>query len=1077
MKFDRKKPSTYQPLDDPELLFNVVYNQQFHSMAILSPVGEVLHINECALASQGQGVTLDDIVGKLFWKSPFWSNLPEWEEHWKKRLAKASKQRTAVISNDTYQINDGSVHFADTSTTAIFNPHTGDIAGYVVLTINTTNQRLIENKILENEARLKFVFDHSNIGNWELNLIDHTSHRSLRHDQIFGHDELLPNWTYEIFLEHVIPEDRAKVDKNFQSAIKNKTDWNFECRIRRKDGKIRWIMASGGHSLEVSGQAKLMAGIVQDVTSLKQAELDRLQYSAELKSIFKALPDIYFRMTPDGKILDYHAPNKNELYVNPQGFLGQHMQDVLPKELGELFQSKIDEATKSETTISFKYQMMINNEITHFDARLNKISLNKQLICVIRNITEQIQLYESLEKAQRQAKVGSWEQAYGKDNSELLWSNETFNIFEYDLEEAISYEHYLTRVHPDDRTKMLSSFESSVKEQTSCSIEYRLLFPDGRIKYLIEHSEHYYSNENQHIRTIGTVQDITKRKSAEEKLQLSSRVFNETHEGITITDSNRLIVDVNPAFCEITGYSREEVIGKNPNILSSGKQDTEFYEDMWKNVNQNGHWQGEVWNRKKNGEIYAELLTISVIKDNLNNTVNYVGVFTDITSSKQQQEQLSRIAHYDLLTNLPNRVLLADRLHQAMIRSRRHKNSLAVVVLDLDGFKAVNDTYGHNMGDELLIAVSLRMQEALREGDSLARFGGDEFVAVLSDLTTVEDCDPILERLLLAASEPITIGDVVLNISVSIGVTIYPQDREDPDLLIRHADQAMYIAKELGKNRYHLFDIAQDDAVKEKQENLESIRNGLANNQFVLHYQPKVNMRSGHVIGFEALIRWQHPKLGLLQPIEFLPFIENSTLSIALGEWVIETALTQISQWQTAGFTFPVNISVNIAAVQLQQTDFTQKLASLLEAHPDVNPNYLELEVLETTALDDVQHVSSIMNSCMNLGVKFALDDFGTGYSSLTYLRRLPTSLIKIDQSFVRDMLHDTDDLSIVEGVIALAKSFKRDVIAEGVESVEHGSALLQLGCELAQGYGIAKPMPAADIPAWIKSWKPDENW
>jgi diguanylate cyclase (GGDEF)-like protein/PAS domain S-box-containing protein len=1077
MKIGNENSDTYQPLDDLGLLFNVVFNQQFQFTAILSPQGKVLHINEFAITSQGQGVTREDIVGKFFWKLPTWCNLPEWESNWKKRLVKASKQHTAVITNDTYQFNDGSVHFADTSTTAIFNPYNGDVAGYVVLTIDTTNQRFIENKILENEARLKFVLEHSYIGHWELNLIDYTSHRSLRHDQIFGYDSLLPTWTYEMFLEHVIPEDRAKVDKNFQAAIKNKTDWDFECRIRRKDGKIRWIIASGGHSLEITGQAKIMAGIVQDVTNRKQAELDRLRYSAELKSIFKALPDIYFRMRPDGTILDYHAPNKNELYVKPQDFLGKRMQDVLPKELGELFQSKVDEVTQSEATVSFKYQMMINNEIAHFDARLNRISLNDQLICVIRDITEQIQLYESLEKAQRQAKVGSWEQAYGKDNSELLWSNEVYNIFEYDLKEAVTYDHYFTRVHPDDRTNMLSSFESSVKEQTPSSIEYRLLFPDGRIKYLIEHAEHYYGNENQHIRTIGTVQDITERKSAEEKLQLSARVFSDTHEGITITDSNKLIVDVNPAFCEITGYSREEVIGQNPKILSSGKQGPEFYEDMWQNVNQHDHWQGEVWNRKKSGEIYAELLTISVIKDNKNNTINYVGVFTDITSSKKQQEQLRRIAHYDLLTNLPNRVLLADRLHQAMIRCRRHKNSLAVVVLDLDGFKAVNDTYGHNMGDELLVAVSLKMKEALREDDSLARFGGDEFVAVLSDLTTVADCEPILERLLLAASEPITIGDVVLNISASIGVTIYPQDREDPDLLIRHADQAMYIAKELGKNRYHLFDTAQDDAVKVQRENLESIRSGLDNNQFVLHYQPKVNMRLGNVIGFEALIRWQHPKLGLLNPIDFLPAIENNTISIELGEWVIDTALTQISQWQTTGLNFPINISANIAAIQLQQTDFTQKLASLLANHPDVNPGYLELEVLETSSLDDVIHVSTIMNNCMDLGVQFALDDFGTGYSSLTYLRRLPTSLIKIDQSFVRDMLHDADDFSIVEGVIALAKSFKRDVIAEGVETVEHGSALLKLGCELAQGYGIAKPMPATDIHEWVNNWKPDENW
>jgi EAL domain-containing protein (putative c-di-GMP-specific phosphodiesterase class I) len=369
------------------------------------------------------------------------------------------------------------------------------------------------------------------------------------------------------------------------------------------------------------------------------------------------------------------------------------------------------------------------------------------------------------------------------------------------------------------------------------------------------------------------------------------------------------------------------------------------------------------------------------------------------------------------------------------------------------------------------------MKDALREGDTLARIGGDEFVAVLTDLTTVEDCEPVLERLLFAASTPVTIHDVLLNVSASIGVTLYPQDSVDTDQLMRHADQAMYMAKQAGKNHYHLFDTVQDDAVKVQRESLAAIRRALNDHQFVLYYQPKVNMRTGTVIGVEALIRWQHPEKGLLSPIDFLPIIENHVMMIEMGDWVIDSALTQIGQWQKMGINLSVSISVNIAAVQLQQPDFTDRLIKHLNAHPDVAPQSLQLEILETSALEDVHHISTIMSDCMTLGVSFALDDFGTGYSSLTYLRRLPANLIKIDQTFVRDMLINSDDLAIVEGVIALAKSFKRDVIAEGVETIEHGSALLQLGCELAQGFGIARPMLASDIPAWVNNWKPDNKW
>ncbi|MFK5949136.1 MAG: EAL domain-containing protein [Methylococcales bacterium] len=562
---------------------------------------------------------------------------------------------------------------------------------------------------------------------------------------------------------------------------------------------------------------------------------------------------------------------------------------------------------------------------------------------------------------------------------------------------------------------------------------------------------------------------------AEDKLKLAASVFTHACEGITITDATGIIIDVNDTFTKTTGYSREEVIGQNSRILKSDRHSSEFYAAMWDSLLEEGYWYGEVWNRRKDGEVYAEMKTISAVRDTLGVTTHYVALCTDITHIKDHQAQLEHIAHFDILTDLPNRSLLADRLNHSILQCQRHQQSLAVVFLDLDGFKEVNDKHGHDVGDELLIIISRRMKEALREGDTLARFGGDEFVAVLADLAKIEDCEPVLERLLIAASERATLAETTLQVSASIGVTIYPQDGQDADQLIRHADQAMYVAKQAGKNRYHLFDTEQDDAIIIQRENIGNIRAALHRQEFVLYYQPKVNMRTGRVIGVEALIRWQHPVRGLVPPADFLPVIEGHDISLEIGEWVINTALTQISQWQMLGVNLP--ISVNISAYQLQQANFVTQLEDLLAAHPSVLSRYLELEVLETSALSDIGHVSTTMCACRKLGVEFALDDFGTGYSSLTYLRRLPASLIKIDQSFVRDMLTDPEDLAIVEGVVGLAKSFKREVIAEGVETVEHGTALLQLGCELAQGYGIARPMPAKNIPVWLKEWKPDGSW
>jgi diguanylate cyclase (GGDEF)-like protein len=409
------------------------------------------------------------------------------------------------------------------------------------------------------------------------------------------------------------------------------------------------------------------------------------------------------------------------------------------------------------------------------------------------------------------------------------------------------------------------------------------------------------------------------------------------------------------------------------------------------------------------------------------------------------------------------------------VQCQRRMRSLAVAFLDLDGFKRINDTHGHHVGDELLIVVSQRMKKALRKGDTLARIGGDEFVVVMVDLENIEDSKPVLERLLKATADPVTLDNTVMQLSASIGVTFFPQDDVDADQLMRHADHAMYIAKHAGKNRYHLFDNEQDNAMKIQQEDIGDICLALARGEFILHYQPKVNMYTSEVIGVEALIRWQHPDRGLVLPFDFLPAIEGRAISLELGEWVIDTALSQINQWQSLGLQLPV--SVNISTHQLQHGNFTARLAVLLAAHPEVQPHYLGLEILETSALSDISKVSATMNQCHDLGVSFALDDFGTGYSSLAYLKRLPAYLIKIDQSFIRDMLDDADDLAIVEAVVGLAKTFKREVIAEGVETIAHGAALLQLGCELAQGNGIARPMPASDIPQWVSSWKTDNVW
>ncbi len=454
----------------------------------------------------------------------------------------------------------------------------------------------------------------------------------------------------------------------------------------------------------------------------------------------------------------------------------------------------------------------------------------------------------------------------------------------------------------------------------------------------------------------------------------------------------------------------------------------------------------------------------------------YVGALHDITERKRYQDKLEFIAHYDVLTTMPNRILLADRLQQAMASAQRHGEALALAYLDLDRFKAINDEHGHEVGDQLLMALAARMKRALREGDTLARLGGDEFVVLLMDLADAQASAPILTRLLEAISQPVRVGELILEVSASIGVTFYPQTEDiDADQLLRQADQAMYQAKLFGKNRYHVFNLEQDRAARGRHETIDRIALAHTEREFVLHYQPMVNMRTGAVIGAEALIRWQHPDKGLLPPAEFLPVIENHPLAVEIGKWVIDTTLTQIEVWHAAGLRIPV--SVNVSALQLQRDDFVAWLRGAMDAHLNLRRGDLKLEVLETSALEDLIHVSDVIKKCRAIGVEFALDDFGTGYSSLTYLKSLPVTQLKIDHSFVAGTLGDPDNDAILGAVLNLATALHRQPIAEGVETIEQGVSLLHLGCELAQGYGIARPMPGPAIPAWVSAWKPYPAW
>jgi len=535
------------------------------------------------------------------------------------------------------------------------------------------------------------------------------------------------------------------------------------------------------------------------------------------------------------------------------------------------------------------------------------------------------------------------------------------------------------------------------------------------------------------------------------------------------------LIDVNRRMCEMYGCTREQALAASVKAFSANIEPYTPVEatEKLRLARDEGPQIFDWLARRFDGQQFW--VEVNLRRARIGSADRIIALVHDISERKRYQHELEFLAHHDPLTQLPNRLLLTDRLRQAIAQAKRSHRLLCIAYLDLDGFKAVNDRLGHEIGDRLLMIAAQRLKEAVRAGDTVCRLGGDEFAVLLCDLPNVDEALHTIQRLLAATAETYHIDQHAAAVSASIGITVYPMDDADSDTLMRHADQAMYVAKQSGRNRFHLFDPEHDRRAQARHNARGRIEAALPRGEFVLHFQPKVDMASSKVVGAEALIRWQHPEEGLLPPDRFLPIVEDSDFAIPLGEWVIGEALARLAAWQAAGLR--LSVSVNISARHLQSPTFTARLAARLAEHPELPASALEIEIVESVALEDMVRVAQVIDACHELGVGIALDDFGTGYSSLSYFKHLRVDVLKIDQSFVRDLLSDEEDRAIVEGVIGLTRSFRRQVVAEGVEDIETGRALLDLGCTLAQGYGIARPMPAEELPGWVERWERDPLW
>lgn len=582
-----------------------------------------------------------------------------------------------------------------------------------------------------------------------------------------------------------------------------------------------------------------------------------------------------------------------------------------------------------------------------------------------------------------------------------------------------------------------------------------------------------------------TIIDLSHQQRWHNALQIEKKrvelTLNSVDSGVVTTSQDGLITYINEAACGLTGWANAEAMGMAVERVvqlvkkASGRPVNYRYDERIGEHNGMGQFPHDAILITKDGRRLPVQGTASAQSASSDTNTGCVITLVDASERSSISEEMKWHATHDLLTRLPNRTLLTDRFEQALHLAARHGTNLAVCMMDLDEFKPVNDKYGHEVGDKLLIEVASRLKKQLRQEDTVARLGGDEFVMLIGEVSHKSELSQALHRLKGAVSAPYRIHDKHIEISCSIGVANYLDEQVDADTLLRQADQAMYVAKQSGRNRVHWFDADQDQKASDSQKIIKRIEQALADEEFELYYQPKVNMRTAEVVGMEALLRWRHPDKGLMLPMEFLPIIEQHELIITLGDWVIKSALEQIGVWQSQGKQW--SVSVNIAAKHFHLPNFYMRLRNILRRYSNVAPSKLEIEILESAALGDIQHVQAMISKCSDLGVRFALDDFGTGYSSLSYLKRLPADTLKIDQSFIHDILDDKEDLALVQAIIGLAATFERDVLAEGVETVEQGVLLMRLGCDIAQGRGIAGPMPAEDVVAWSEGFAPDAKW